>query len=248
MHFVPLPIHSKKDTMTLNNIKVIAFDADDTLWANQNYFEEAGEAYADLLAPYMPPEELATTLLKVEQENSEIYGFGAKSFTLSMIETALLVSNNEVEQIKLQKMLQIGKYLLNMPIIQLTDVESVLQQVQDKHKYQLVVATKGDLTDQERKLERSGLKQYFDHIEIMSNKMTTDYTHLLDKLDCRPEEFLMVGNSLKSDIIPVIEMGGYAAHIPYHLTWANEIVTDKFTSERCFELTTLKGLLKYLPK
>ena len=120
MHFVPLPIHSKKDTMTLNNIKVIAFDADDTLWANQNYFEEAGEAYADLLAPYMPPEELATTLLKVEQENSEIYGFGAKSFTLSMIETALLVSNNEVEQIKLQKMLQIGKYLLNMPIIQLT--------------------------------------------------------------------------------------------------------------------------------
>lgn len=234
--------------MILNQLRVIAFDADDTLWANQNYFEEAGEAYANLLAPYMEPEELATTLLKIEQENSDIYGFGAKSFTLSMIETALKVSKYRVDQLKLQKMLQIGKNLLNMPILLLTDVEPVLQQIQAKGKYTLVLATKGDLNDQERKLERSGLTKYFDHVEIMSNKMPSDYENLLNKLDCKPEEFLMVGNSLKSDIIPVIKVGGYAAHIPYQLTWANEIVTEDFTHPNFQVLGQLKDVLRYLPK
>lgn len=234
--------------MTLKNIKVIAFDADDTLWANQNYFEEAGQAYANLLAPYMTAEELAPTLLKVEQANSEIYGFGAKSFTLSMIETALLVSNNEIEQAKLVEMLAIGKTLLNMPIVQLKDVEDILKQIQDKNKYQLVVATKGDLTDQERKLERSGLKDYFDHIEIMSNKTPTDYLRLINKLNCKPEDFLMIGNSLKSDILPVIEIGGHAAHIPYFLTWANELVEEQPLNARYIELKDLKELLKHLVK
>ncbi len=233
--------------MKAKHIKIISFDADDTLWENQNYFEKAGKMYADIMAPYINDStELAELLLKNEISNAEIYGFGAKSFTLSMIETALKVSNYKIAQKQIERMIGIGKELLNMPIKLLPDVNTVLEDISTSGKYKLVVATKGDLKDQQRKLQRSGLEQYFDHIEIMSDKLPPNYESLYKKLNCSPQNFLMIGNSMKSDIIPVIESGGFAAHIPFHLTWANEVVSKDYTHKNMIQLNRLSELLAHI--
>lgn len=232
----------------LNSIKVIAFDADDTLWDNQNYFEEANTLFCQLMAPYMDDtSKLESKLLKTEINNSEIYGFGAKSFILSMIETALKVSNNQVSQAHIGKMIDLCKSLLNMQINVIEGVEQVLSLLKQSGKYQLVVATKGDLVDQQRKLDRSGLSKYFDYVDIMSNKEIDDYRDLLETMHCQASEFLMVGNSMKSDILPVIKLGGYAVHIPFHLTWANEVIDEEPTHHRLISLDRILELPNLLP-
>lgn len=232
----------------LNSIKVIAFDADDTLWDNQNYFEEANTLFCQLMAPYMDDtSKLENKLLETEVNNSDIYGFGAKSFILSMIETALIVSKNQVSQEHIGRMIDLCKSLLNMQINIIEGVKQVLSLLKQSGKYQLVVATKGDLVDQQRKLDRSGLSKYFDYVNIMSNKEVDDYKDLLETMQCQPSEFLMVGNSMKSDILPVIKLGGYAVHIPFHLTWANEIVDEVLTHHRLISLDSILKLPNLLP-
>ncbi|MCF6184142.1 MAG: HAD hydrolase-like protein [Bacteroidales bacterium] len=205
----------------LSNIKVIAFDADDTLWVNEPYYRQTEHKFADLLSEYLPEKECIDKLFEIEMKNLELYGYGAKSFVLSMIETALQISNYKIEPEKIEKIINFGKELNSKIIEVLPDVKKTLSKLQNT-KYKLIIATKGDLLDQERKLKKSGLASYFHHIEVMSNKKEADYLKLLNRCDINPENFLMVGNSLKSDIVPVLKIGGTAVFIPVHTTWIHE--------------------------
>lgn len=204
------------------DIKVIAFDADDTLWVNEPYFQATEKKFCILLEEFLPQHTLSRELLKIEIENLTLYGYGIKGYILSMIETALKISDNTISIEAIEKIIDFGKELLNEPIELLENVEEVLAGLKDH--YRIVVATKGDLLDQERKLKKSGLSHYFHHIEIMSEKGESDYLKLIRHLDISPDEFIMIGNSLKSDIIPVLNIGGHAIHVPYHTTWAHEQV------------------------
>ncbi|NCT95569.1 MAG: HAD family hydrolase [Chitinophagaceae bacterium] len=201
---------------------VIAFDADDTLWVNEPYFRETEDRFCALLEGYLPQHTVARELLQVEIRNINLYGYGVKGFMLSMVETALQVSEKTVPIDVIEKILDLGKELLQKPIELLDGVEEVLAAL--RPHYKLVVATKGDLLDQERKLRKSGLEHYFHHIEIMSDKKEADYEKLFKHLDIAPEAFMMIGNSLKSDVLPVLELGGHGVHVPYHITWEHETV------------------------
>jgi len=207
------------------DIKVIGFDADDTLWDNEPHYRALEQIFCELVRPYLPQEEASRALYKTEVGNMPLYGYGAKAYTLSIIETALEVSGHRITASDIRKILDAGKILADSPIRLLDKVEEVLQQL--SRNYTLIVATKGDLLDQERKLRKSGLAPFFHHIEIMSDKQTTDYKKLFRHLDISAEHFLMVGNSICSDILPVIELGGYAVHIPYHTTWLHEQVDEQ---------------------
>ena len=213
------------------NIKVIAFDADDTLWVNETYFREAEHQFAQLLSNYETENKIDQELFKKEIKNLKFYGYGIKGFVLSMIECALEISNYQIPQKGIEKIVTIGKEMLNKPIELLPQIEVVLQSLQGNYK--LVVATKGDLLDQERKLEKSGLLKYFHHIEVMSDKKPKDYLKLIQHLDINPSELLMIGNSLKSDVLPLIEVGAAAIHVPFHTTWEHEKVSEeeKFLSD-----------------
>ena len=202
------------------DIKVIAFDADDTLWTNETYFREAEETFAVLLSKYETKTKIDQELFKTEIKNLAIYGYGIKGFVLSMIECALVVSNYKLPQETIGKILDIGKDMLEKPIELLDGVEEVLQGLQGK--YRLIVATKGDLLDQERKLEKSNLLQYFHHVEVMSDKKEKDYLKLVKHLDIAPSQLLMIGNSLKSDVLPLLNINASAIHIPFHTTWVHE--------------------------
>ena len=202
------------------DIKVIAFDADDTLWTNETYFREAEETFAVLLSKYETKTKIDQELFKTEIKNLAIYGYGIKGFVLSMIECALVVSNYKLPQETIGKILDIGKNMLEKPIELLDGVEEVLQGLQGK--YRLIVATKGDLLDQERKLEKSNLLQYFHHVEVMSDKKEKDYYKLVKHLDIVPSQFLMIGNSLKSDVLPLLSINASAVHVPFHTTWVHE--------------------------
>lgn len=228
----------------MNSVHTIAFDADDTLWVNETYFQEAETAFCELFKDELPNKMVSEKLFATEMKNLHLYGYGVKGFMLCMIETAGSFSTGIAHGSVIENIIEIGHNLLQKPVELLDGVAETLDQL--KGKYRLVVATKGDLLDQERKLAKSGLQDYFHHIEIMSDKRITDYQKLIRHLDCNPENFLMVGNSIKSDILPVLETGGYAAHIPYHLTWAHEQHEQKPESERFVELKNIREMLDYL--
>ncbi len=227
------------------NCKVIAFDADDTLWVNETYFREAEKKFAKILSKYETENKVDQELFKIEMKNLELYGYGIKGFVLSMIECALKLSNYSISQHEIDKILTIGKEMLNKPIELLDGVEEVLGELHNKYK--LIVATKGDLLDQERKLEKSGLLKYFHHIEVMSEKKEVDYRKLIKHLDINSNELLMVGNSLKSDVLPLVKIGASAIHIPFHITWSHEEVSLEETKNSNFHtLSQLKDILKLL--
>ncbi|HBG69806.1 MAG: HAD family hydrolase [Bacteroidetes bacterium GWF2_43_63] len=207
----------------MSRIKVIAFDGDDTLWVNEPYYQETERQFCELMNEYATPEQVSSALLKTEIQNMSLYGYGAKGFTLSMVETAIKVSKDKVSAKTINVILELGKELIDKPVELLGDVKNILTEL--KTRYTVVIATKGDLLDQQRKLKKSGLETHFHHIEIMSDKTEADYQLLFKKLDISPADFMMVGNSLKSDILPVIGLGGTAIYIPYHVTWQHETET-----------------------
>lgn len=225
-------------------IKVIAFDADDTLWVNEPYFRETEDKFCRLMEDYLPMHSAARELLQVEIQNLGLYGYGIKGFMLSMIETALKISSNTISVETIGKIIDYGKDLLGRPIELFDGVEEVLLAL--KSQYRLVVATKGDLLDQERKLRNSGIDHHFHHIEIMSDKQERDYTKLIRHLDIRPDEFMMIGNSLKSDVLPVLAIGGYAVHIPFHVTWVHEQVEHTIEHANFRELQHIREILPTL--
>ncbi|MCF8231003.1 MAG: HAD family hydrolase [Bacteroidales bacterium] len=221
-----------------NTIKVIGFDADDTLWVNEPHFREAERGFTRLLSDYMDEEALSQRLYETETGNLADYGYGAKSFVLSMVETALKVSDYRISQESIGEILALGKRLLNKPVELLSGVEETLASLYG-YNYRLIMASKGDLLDQQRKLARSGLEGYFHHIEIMSDKQEKDYANLLSHLDIRAEEFLMVGNSIKSDILPVLNIGAHAVHVPYHTTWVHEVVDPQTTGREILSVENI---------
>ncbi len=228
----------------MENIAAIAFDADDTLWVNEPYFQEVEHRFCGLLEDYMPAHAISQELYRIEMKNLPLYGYGIKAFILSMIETILSVTNHTAHPELLRKAIEYGQEMLNKPIELLEGVEETLQAL--KGKYRLVVATKGDLLDQERKLKKSGLEHYFHHIEIMSDKKESDYLKLLRHLDCQPAHFLMIGNSLKSDVLPVLAIGGHAAHVPFHTTWVHEKIEHTIDHPWFYELGNIADITSYL--
>lgn len=231
--------------MSLKHIKVIGFDADDTLWVNEPYFQDAGKQFCRLLHPYLHDMEItAKELFKTEIKNLDLYGYGVKAFILSMIETAIRITGGKIKADEIGSILEMGNTILNMPIQLLDDVENVMKKL--KSRYLFILVTKGDLLDQERKLQKSGLIDYFHHIEIMSDKHEDNYRKLLMHLNIKPEEFLMVGNSVKSDILPVIKIGAQAIHVPFEVTWQHEIIHDPDGTNHFVTMNRLSELLNIL--
>jgi len=227
------------------NIKFIGFDADDTLWVYEPYFRDIEDKFCKLLNQYLPEDEISKLLLEVEIGNLNIYGYGVKGFILSLIETALKISKKEVHPEIIESTINLGKELLNKDILLLDGVTEVLETLSSKN-YKLIVATKGDLLDQERKLRKSGLEKYFHHIEVMSDKTENDYQKLLNHLEIKPEEFVMIGNSLKSDIQPVASIGCKAIHIPFHTTWEHENISELQLNNLEYKtVESISHILKY---
>lgn len=226
------------------NLKVIAFDADDTLWVNEPYFRETENRFFELFQDYLPQHTVARELLRTEIENLTLYGYGIKGFILSMIETAMRISDKTIPLVAIEKIIDEGKTLLQKPVELIEGVEDVLRIL--KGRYRLVMATKGDLLDQERKLKKSGLEHYFHHIEIMSDKQESDYKKLIKHLDIKPEEFLMIGNSLKSDVLPVLNIGGHAIHVPYHITWAHETIETTIDHQNFRQAAAIRDILQLI--
>ena len=230
--------------INFEGINVIGFDADDTLWVNETYFRDAEEKFAALLEPYETKNTIDQELFKTEIRNLDLYGYGIKGFMLSMVECALTLSNHQISQQTLGKILELGKNMISHKVELLEGVETVLKKL--KGNYRLIVLTKGDLLDQERKLERSGLSQYFNHVEVLSDKKEKNYTDLLTHLQISPSEFLMIGNSLKSDILPLVSIGAKAIHVPFHTTWQHEEVSGPVDHNGYNTLSSLTDILEYV--
>lgn len=227
------------------NFKVIAFDADDTLWENENFFRETEEQFCALLSDFCTSDETMEVLFAIEMNNLEEYGYGTKGFVLSMIETALKISGNNVPQKTIKQIIELGKKQINQPVKLLEGVINTLEYLKNKG-YKLIVATKGDLLDQERKLQKSGLEKYFHHVEVMSNKKPVDYQKLIRHLDIAPKDFLMVGNSYKSDIEPVLQLGGFAIHIPFRITWIHEKMEEMEEHPNWIKLKSIDEITELL--
>lgn len=225
-------------------VRVIGFDADDTLWVNETYFRDAEEKFTSLLEKYETKNKIDQELFRTEIRNLDLYGYGIKGFVLSMIECALELSNNQVSQKTILECLNLGKDMISRPVELLNGVIAVLEQLKDK--YRLIVLTKGDLLDQERKIERSGLSQYFHHVEVLSDKKEKNYSDLLDHLQISPNEFLMIGNSLKSDVLPLVNIGARAVHVPFHTTWQHEEVLEPVGNNGYMTISTLTDILEYV--
>lgn len=231
----------------MKNIKVVAFDADDTLWVNEPYFREAERKFCNIMSRFGTYEEIGAKLFEIEMKNLYSYGYGAKAFTLSLIETALTLGKNDIAPItvnEIEQIMELGTSLIKIPMELLDGIENVLKELSGKYK--LVVATKGDLLDQQRKLERSGLLKYFHHVEIMSDKKENDYKKLLSNLGIEAEELIMIGNSLKSDVLPVINIGGYGIHIPFNITWAHETIEGEICHPKFYKVEVASDLIDIL--
>ena len=228
-------------------ITTIGFDADDTLWQNEQFFRITEERFTALLAPFAQGADLPGRLLEAERRNLRLYGFGIKGFTLSMIETAVEVTDGRVPARVIADILEAGREMLAHPVETLPHVRERLEAVAGD--YRLVMITKGDLFDQERKLAQSGLGELFDAVEIVSDKTQATYARLFARHGDGPQRSMMVGNSLKSDVLPAIASGAVGVHVPHDLTWALEHAeepADEPLFHKLVHLGELKGLLERL--
>lgn len=230
--------------MNLKNIKVIGFDADDTLWENEPYFEEIEKKFCVLMEDYLSHQSISQEIFRIQIHNLPLYGYGIKPYILSLIETSIEISNNTLPIEAISKILEFGKELLDKPVVLIDGIEQTLKQLYGNYK--LIVVTKGDLLDQHRKLHKSGLGPYFHHIEVMSEKADEDYQKLLKRLDIEANEFYMIGNSLKSDVLPVLNIGGYATHIPFRTTWAHERIDFEIKHPNFTTAQKISEIIKFL--
>lgn len=221
-------------------VKTIFIDADDTLWHNENFFRENEKIFFELLAPYGSKEEIFRKLFKTEIDNLPAYGYGIKSFVLSMLETYTSLTNSDDPKYYeiISRILELGKEHINKPVVLLEGVEEVLKQISGQ--YRLVIFTKGDILDQERKLSLSGLTSYFERMEVVSSKQIGDYEKLLKKYDLKPQEVIMIGNSPKSDILPILQLGGSGIFIPYLTIWEHEKVEEDIVSDRYITISSFR--------
>ncbi len=228
----------------MQNLTTIAFDADDTLWHNERFFRLTQDRFAGLLADFAEPDHLAERLLAAERRNLGHYGFGVKGFTLSMIETAIEVTEDRVPARVIRELIEAGQDMLAHPIELLPHAKEAVRALKDD--YHLLLITKGDLLDQERKLAQSGLGEFFDGVEVVSDKTAAVYATVFGRHDAAPDHTMMVGNSLKSDVLPVLEVGGWGVHVPHDLTWALEHETAPTNHPRFREIADLSALAPML--
>jgi putative hydrolase of the HAD superfamily len=219
-------------------ITTIAFDADDTLWHNERIFITAKTRYKALLARYHEPQWIEDRLDETEMRNIKHFGYGVKGFTLSMVETAVELTEGRVKGSEIGEIIKISRTMLSTPIELLEGVSETIGDLQSR--FRLIVITKGDLFDQETKIARSGLGDYFEHVEVVSAKTQETYRSFLLRSGLVPEEFVMIGNSLKSDILPVLEIGSNAVHVPYETEWVHERVKDRELSK--FDFPSLSSI------
>lgn len=231
--------------LTEREIKVVAFDADDTLWDCQSWFDEVERKCGDLLRPWVTQEEVTQGLFATERNNMELLGYGTKAFTISLVENAVRLTGGALPGDIVLKLIELGKGLLRFPTTPLPEVRDTLQRLHTDGRYRLAVFTKGELLDQESKLERSGLGGYFEYMETVSNKGQDDYVALCDHLDVKPEELVMVGNSFRSDIAPALAVGCHAIYIPYHVVWELE-KSEEFPHERLQKISHFGEVLDIL--
>lgn len=225
---------------TARHLTTIGFDADDTLWQNERFFRLTEQRFAQLLGDHAEPDHLSERLLEAERRNLSHYGFGIKGFTLSMIETAIEVTEGRVPASIIEQILAAGREMLSHPVETLPGARETLERIAGTHRILLI--TKGDLFDQERKLAQSGLGELFDGVEIVSDKRRATYEHIFSRHGDGPERSMMVGNSLKSDVMPAIEAGGWGVHVPHELTWALEHVEAPADHPRFLEIEHLGEL------
>ena len=219
-------------------IQLLAFDADDTLWVNEPFYREVEATIEALLRPYLDADNFIDQLYEREIRNLGIFGYGAKGFTLSLVETAIELSEGRVSAPEIHRIIELGKSLLTKPIEILPGVEKTIKHLSADFK--LMIITKGDLFDQESKIARSGLAEYFDYVEIVNEKKADVYAGILKQYGVQARHFLMVGNSLKSDILPVVEIGARAIHIPFHTTWVHEEIAAQDAAAQQYQ--TLSGI------
>ena len=224
--------------LTDHEIEVIGFDADDTLWKNEDLFFEAQNEIKDILK--QNSNNFDKELLKTEKSNLDFYGYGIKGFILSIIEASAKNSHEELKIESINQIIKLGKKMLNAPVDLIEDVEKVLSIL--SKKYKLILITKGDLLDQERKIKKSKLEKYFKHKKIVSEKNKQTYLNILDDLKIEPQNFLMVGNSFKSDVLPVLEIGGNGIHIPYKILWEHENIKTNKYSKKYIKLNKISDL------
>ena len=229
----------------LNNIQVIAFDADDTLWDNEPHFRQVEAEMCQILAQYGTAEEISKQLYDIEMANMPDYGYGAVAFTMSLIENAVKASHGQVPANDIGRIIEAGRKLVRLPATPLPTVEDTLRHLHNNTKYKLVVFTKGELLTQEGKLKRSGLLPYFHQVFIVTDKQEQDYCELCRKLSITPNELLMIGNSLRSDILPALNIGAHAIYIPYEIMWQHEVI-DHFEHPNMIQVESFNDILKYL--
>lgn len=227
-------------TSATRRITTIGFDADDTLWQNETFFRSTQARFAALLADHTEPEHLLTRLEAAEARNLGRYGFGVKGFILSMIETALEVTDNALPGEVVRDVIAAGHEMLAQPVDLLPGARSTIEALADQHR--LILVTKGDLLDQERKLAQSGLGELFHGVEIVSDKTKATYARVFSQHGDGPERALMVGNSLRSDVLPAIEAGAHGVYVPHEMTWSYEAAALPETPDRFHQLADLSGL------
>jgi putative hydrolase of the HAD superfamily len=225
-------------------LTMIGFDADDTLWHNEHYFVLTQDRFADLLRDHTDPDTLMDRLLVAERRNIPHYGFGIKGFTLSMVETAINVTDGKVPAPVIAEILNAGREMLSHPVDLLPHAQETLEALQGRYK--LVLVTKGELLDQERKLALSGLRDMFDGIEIVSDKTPATYRRIFSQHGDGVERGMMVGNSMKSDVVPMVDAGGWGIHVPHGITWALEHADTPDHSPRFRQIADLSELEQIL--
>lgn len=231
--------------MNNNKIKLLAFDADDTLWDCQSHFDNVEKSYCKLLADYGTEEEISQALFATETADMPYMGYGCKAFTISLVENAIEVSRGKISADDIMKVVKLGRSLLELPAQPLPEVKETLAGLHSQHNYIMIVFTKGEILDQENKLRRSGLAKFFDDAVIVADKTKEEYAKLCRRFSVGISEMMMVGNSFKSDIEPVLQLGGYAAHIPFHTMWKYE-KTEEHDHEHLVRLSHFSELLDIL--
>jgi putative hydrolase of the HAD superfamily len=225
---------------------MLAFDADDTLWHNERLYVEAQAQFKEIMSHYYDPTQVDDRLFHTESRNMDHFGYGIKAFTLSMIETAIELTEGKIPGSEIQKIVEIARNMLNADVQLLAGVIETVPLL--AAEYPLMIITKGDLLDQERKINKSGLRDYFNQVEIVSHKSRQGYEEILQRHQLEPERFLMVGNSLRSDILPILELGSRGVYIPYETTWLHEMADAPEAHSGFFTLESFAGLPELIQK
>jgi putative hydrolase of the HAD superfamily len=228
----------------VSGLDLIAFDADDTLWHNLIHFDATERQFGQMLSSFAEPASATKALMEAEKRNIPLYGFGVKGFTLSMIETALSVTGGAVDAATLQKLIEMGRDMLDHDIELLPHVEDTLKALHGSHR--LLLVTKGDLHHQERKVLASGLAHYFEGVEIVSDKKAETYEKLCKRHAAKVERSMMAGNSIRSDVLPMIEAGGFGVYVPFSILWDHEHEEVPEGTERFFAVEDMRGVVEVI--